>query len=658
MIEMTEDKFLSGYTSRLWQLDPKYGHQFIGLYVGKGKLAIEVIVTQSPGKPSKKSLLDVWKLRRDKRAAPVLLVTSYLDKVALCGASGEEPSVYLDLDAHTVESLCREILEKRDRHVALKFLSQTLRSLETSLPGINNEGLLALHELLSGVPQHSDWVEAKSKSRKVLGKRNNELLAALGFQIRPIDNLTSLLCSGDRHTALAVLLHEEESAEARNDRFNYLSPISYALKTADDKRLPWVIFAQGSRLRLYATAIDAGVGRRGRTETYIECQTSLLPEKQLPYLWLLYSVDALAEGGSLHRILDDSKRFAGDLAERLRERIYVHVVPVLAKGIAIAQGIDRPKASDLQLTYRMALTTLFRLLFIAYAEDRDLLPYRSNGVYRNRSLKQKAQELADHVNEGRPIGGGNTHWKESVSLWEAISEGNQEWGVPAYNGGLFSSDPNVSPAGAALADITLPDSVFEVALRSLLVLETSEGTLGPVDFRSLGVREFGTIYEGLLESELALASTDLTLDERGSYVPVSSPQEQVAEVSEGDVYLHNRSGIRKSSGSYYTKPFAVEHLLSKALEPALDDHFARLDKMDDDEAAEAFFDFRIADIAMGSGHFLIAAIDRIEKRMANWLADRKLPSVSRNLDELRATAGKRIKEGGGGLSRMANYCAG
>ena len=36
--------------------------------------------------------------------------------------------------------------------------------------------------------------------------------------------------------------------------------------------------------------------------------------------------------------------------------------------------------------------------------------------------------------------------------------------------------------------------------------------------------------------------------------------------------------------------------------------------MDDTDAAEAFFDFRVADIAMGSGHFLIGAIDRIEKR--------------------------------------------
>ncbi len=67
-------------------------------------------------------------------------------------------------------------------------------------------------------------------------------------------------------------------------------------------------------------------------------------------------------------------------------------------------------------------------------------------------------------------------------------------------------------------------------------------------------------------------------------------------------------------------------------------HFARLRSMDEADAADAFFDFRVADIAMGSGHFLIAAIDRIEKRMADALAARNLPGVRRELDALRGAA--------------------
>ena len=189
-----------------------------------------------------------------------------------------------------------------------------------------------------------------------------------------------------------------------------------------------------------------------------------------------------------------------------------------------------------------------------------------------------------------PIADGDSHWNEVRALWRAVAVGNPEWGVPAYNGGLFADDPNVSEAGSSLAEISLPNEAFEAALRHLLVIETAEGVLGPVDFRSLGVREFGTVYEGLLESELAYAGTNLQL-KKGEYM--HAREGQPVAVAAGEVYLHNRSGARKSSGSYYTKPFAVEHLLDGALERAIDDHFARLDAKDDTGAAEAFFDFRV-----------------------------------------------------------------
>ena len=638
-----EVKFLSDILSRPWEPDGKSGLQPVGLFVGQGSHALEITVAQASQMPTRSVLVGAWKARKGRRAAPLLLVVLLKDSVSLIGATGEIPPVYEDMDVGQVERLCREVLSQPDRHAALRLLSQALPSLETALPGLTNEGLLALHELEHGVPKRGDWTEAKRKAHAALNKCDGDLLGALGFRVERLDNLTSLLRSGDRRTALAVMLRETESAEAGSARFNSLSPISYALKKADDENLPWVVLTQGNRLRLYSTTVDAGVGRRGRTETYIECQSALLADEHLPYLWLIYSAEALAPDGSLHQILDESQRFAGDLAERLRERIYDHVVPGLAQGIAAARGIDKPSPEDISRTYEMALTVLFRLLFIAYAEDRDLLPYRFNDAYRARSLKQKAQELADFVARDTLIAIGDSHWEETALLWQAVAEGNAQWGVPAYDGGLFANEEGVSKTGAELAAITLPNECFETALRHLLVIETPEGVPGPVDFRSLGVREFGTIYEGLLESELAVAETDLVLKKQKKkqqaesiYVPAREGETPV--VLAGEIYLHNRSGARKSSGSYYTKPFAVEHLLNGALEPALTDHFARLDSMDDTDAAEAFFDFRVADIAMGSGHFLIGAIDRIEKRMADFLAGRNLPGVRRKLENLRTVA--------------------
>ena len=335
--------FLADLMARPWTPDARHRFQPAGLFLGNGAHAIEVAVARCGAAPARTALLETWKHRRAGRAAPVLLVVLHPDGAALCGASGEEPPVYPGADVGQVERLCREVLDQPDRHSALRFLAQVLPSLETALPGLNNEGLPAMHELEHGAPHRPDWGEARRKAAAVVAKRESSLLTALGFHVERMDNLTSLLRGGDRRIALAVMLRETESPEAGTERFNSLSPVSYALAKADSENLSWVVLVQGNRLRLYSTDVDAGVGRRGRTETFIECQPSVLSDQHLPYLWLLYSADALAPGGSLRQILLESHRFAGSLAERLRERIYDEVVPVLAQGIVTAPQPQEPR---------------------------------------------------------------------------------------------------------------------------------------------------------------------------------------------------------------------------------------------------------------------------------------------------------------------------
>ena len=189
------------------------------------------------------------------------------------------------------------------------------------------------------------------------------------FQDRTSGQSHALLRGGDRRTALAVLLDPAEIPEAGTVRFNNLSPVSYALAKADAEGLAWVIVLNSDRLRLYPTAVGIGVGRRGRTETYVEVHTSLLADEHLAYLWLLFSAEGLDAKGAVTELLDASKRFAGDLAVQLRERIYKEVIPRMARAIADARRLKNASAEDLDLTYRMALTVLFRLLFVAYASS-------------------------------------------------------------------------------------------------------------------------------------------------------------------------------------------------------------------------------------------------------------------------------------------------
>ena len=615
--------------------------QALGLSLGNGSHSLEVLVATHPTQPSLPTLRSTWKSRNAGRAAPLLLIVLYDNKAALCGPAGEDPPAYVDLDPGQVERICIEGLEQPDRHAALRSLRDSLPAIESELAGIRNEGFLATHELLTGVRNRADWDAAREKAHNLLSRGGADLLNGLGFIPERLDQVTSILRATDRKVALAVLLTQHESPEIQAERFSGSSPVSYALAIADRENLPYVIIQHGKKLRIYPTQLGVGVGRRGRTETYIECHTGLLRDAELPYLWLLFSGEALAPGGSLQQTLDASGRFSGDLAEKLRERIYQRVVPLLAQGIVQARDLNEPDAKDLSETYEMAMVLLFRLLFITYAEDKDLLPYKWNGLYQRRSLKTKAQELLELVRAEANFDTGDDLWNEVTRLFRAVDKGNREWGVPAYNGALFSKDPETSPVGALLNEITLPNTILGPALCDLLLVETPEG-LGAVDFRSIGVREFGTIYEGLLESELSLADSDLTVDQKGVYRPCREGEQAI--VRQGDIYLHNASGARKSTGSYFTKSFAVEHLLDQALEPALKDHIERLDQLNEDEAGDKFFDFRVADIAMGSGHFLVAVVDRIERALTGYLARRSLPKVIDELVALRNSAREALEQ--------------
>lgn len=481
---------------------------------------------------------------------------------SVCGPAGEEPPIDTDLDVGVLAALCREALGQPDRHAALRALRDALPAAFSPVTGIRNGGLLSTHELQAGARLRPGWTEAGSKARRICAAREMELLKGLGFQVEPLDNVTSVLRTSSRKKALAVLLHPQEIPESPAPRFGDASPVTYALDVADRENLPFVFLLQGSKLRLYPARVGVGVGRRGRTETWLEIHLGVLRPEEAALLWLIFSAEALESKGSLEQLLEASSRFAGDLAAGLRERICNSVIPTLAQRLVAARRLPAPEIADLQETYSMAMVLLFRILFAAYAEDKDLLPYRANSLYQHRSLKTKAQELRELRLQKVPFDESAGLREELQQLLRSVDQGRGEWGVPACDGGLFSEDPEVSPIGAKLAEVSLPNTVIGPALSKLLLVPTEEG-LGPVDFRSLSVLEFGTIYEGLLESELSVAEADLTVDHEGVYRPCRPGE--AAVVPKGAAYLHNASGARKSTGTYFTKPFAVEHLLNETL---------------------------------------------------------------------------------------------
>jgi hypothetical protein len=615
------------------------------LFLQAADYGLEVAAATADRRPTAADMRKAWRARHRGRPSPVLLAVGYpaghATRVAVCGPAGDEPPVYFDLEPSRVERLAAAALAEPSRHAAQRCLLRMLPEVEAELPGLFNSGLLALQELRRGVPARPDWTDAASRGRPALGLRGRRLVEALGYSVDQLSVNTSVLKAGEDRRAVAVFLDEGETFDAPALRFDGVSPVSHALAVADREHLSWVVLTRASEIRLYTARPDTGVGRKGRAETYIEANLALLPDELAGYLHLLFSADALADGGTLEEVLNQSADFAADLATRLRERVYQQAVPALARAVAGRLDPD-PDEDTLAHAYEQALTILFRLLFVAYGEDKDLLPYRTNSRYADHSLKRIARRLAEDIHAGALVFDPNAAdlWEDVVQLWRAIDRGNKGWGVPAYDGGLFATDSDVNPAGAALIRLELNDAEFGPALVALLVDVGDDDTVGPVDFRSLSVREFGTIYEGLLESELSVATTDLAVDKKGAYVPAK--KNDIAVVATGSVYLHDQSGARKATGSYFTKPFAVKHLLDHALEPALAVHLARVREHvvagDSAAAAAAFFDFRCADIAMGSGHFLVAAVDRIEARLSDFLALNPIPAITAELDTLRQAA--------------------
>jgi len=609
---------------------------------------LEVFLTETSLRPSIDQIRKAWYERWGRRPVPVLLVALYESKAAIYAPLGERSAVYLDLEIDLVERLCSTALTELDRHSALRFLKTAIPEIDpqasSRIPGLRNEGLFALHELDYGVRKErkDEWEVLSHKSGSLLTLRGEELLKSLGFEIIQMPGPTQVLISKDNKVALAVLLDRSEGIETPSTRFSGKTPISYALYKAEQENLKFVIVSAGPVLRLYPTQDRVGVGRRGIIETYIELTLSLLKSEDAGFLWLFFSAEALSKDGSFYGVLQESEDYAADLGKRLREKIYDDVIPKLAIAVLKDRGLKKPDREQLNATYEMALIFLFRLLFIAYAEDKNLLPYQ-NEIYKRNSLKQIAKNLKEIKEGNRQFDTGSSLWDNLKHIFKAVNEGNTEWGVPDYNGGMFSNDPKEYPLGAEIKELKFSNTELGPIMVDLL-LEKEDYGLAPIDFRSLGVREFGTIYEGLLESELSIAETDLVVDSRGNYSPAKGSAKP--RIKKGETYLHNRSGARKSSGSFYTKPFAVEHLLERSLLPALDSHLARLDEMTDRQASDIFFDFRVADIAMGSGHFLVAAIDKIEKKMIGYLIKRPLPDVVNELLALRHASKKNLEKYG------------
>ena len=309
-------------------------------------------------------------------------------------------------------------------------------------------------------------------------------------------------------------------------------------------------------------------------------------------------------------------------------------MPNIARGLGEyleSQGADLSDRKHLQQIEEAALTLVFRFMFLLHTEARGYLPIGS-AAYRPHS----ASRLADDSRPGRgPFGRRSTQrWDRLRTLVRMVRTGDITAGVPAYNGSLFAAAGFPGSDLLERAEIT---DIYMAPVLSAIAFEHDRPQASGLDYAGLQIGHLGAIYEALLTFRLTRAPEDLAYDARRDIYRPLRAGEQPA-VTRADLYYQARAGGRKAGGVFYTRHEFVDHLLQHSLRPALDDHLAqvgRLAERDPNQAARRLFDFSVVDPAMGSAHFLTAALDMLGDRIELFLAQvGGLPAIARQLREL------------------------
>lgn len=475
----------------------------------QGQQRMEVGSAQSATRPTTTDMRSLWATRG--RSAPgFILAVLYDDKVALAGPT-EQDDVIFDLPTSKVETALAAALSKTEHNTAILRAQELLKNLgsDGEATGIINSGLFATHELLNGVPRRADWDANCHNSAAFLNASGRDLFHRLGYSLTDGPHSLTFLTSEGENRAVAALLQGYEQFNQRLSRFGNESPVRQAQKIARDAGVDWVVVQSDTRVRLYPTKDSQPVSGGTLSDRYLQLDLSQLNADTAGYLTLLFSAAALRTRGTTNQILESSKTHAVALIDRLKERVYADVIPGLSVGVANA--LNAREKDELEHAYHRSLVILFRLIFLAYAEDEGLLPYALSPAYRKVSLTSLARELTENP---RAYSGTESYvlWDRLEVLWAAVDKGSKELNVPAYNGGLFRPE-GPDPLNPWTTQLKVSDQFIAPVLEALLV-DASGNERGPIDFRALDVTAFGTLYEGLLESEISLAEQDLVVSKK------------------------------------------------------------------------------------------------------------------------------------------------
>jgi hypothetical protein len=401
-----------------------------------------------------------------------------------------------------------------------------------------------------------------------------------------------------------------------------------------------------------------------------------------------------ADDSRLPTLLKKSREAQAEVSTRLADQV-LGALHELLRGLDAAapelvRNLARRQAAHL---YEGLLTVLMRLVFVLYAEDRGLLPSRSDGHaqklyesgYSLRALYNKLVEDAalnpDTIDERR---GG---WGQLLALFRLIHQGHASHFIQARGGKLF--DPEQFPFLEGRVDsddasrvLTVSDGCILRILEGLMTLAVKGGSRERLSYRTLDVEQIGSVYETVMGFTVEVAKTNVlsikagknnktpvfvTLDallakkgkerikslKKDAGRALTAAQAKTIEEAKSvedlaaafDNMVDERGSPKKRvapAGTPILQPteerrrtgshYTPRSLTGPIVKHALEPAFVRLGP---DATPEQVLDLKVCDPAMGSGAFLVEACRAIGERLvsawARW--PEKRPKIPADEDE-------------------------
>jgi hypothetical protein len=304
---------------------------------------------------------------------------------------------------------------------------------------------------------------------------------------------------------------------------------------------------------------------------------------------------------AISRALSYQSRVCADLQHGVVESLGV-LTPALAGARPTSAAPPRPETMR---SRDEALTLVYRILFLLFAESRGLAPH-DHPVYRD---AYAMSTLCREALLGDP----------PYSLWHALAATSRlsrsgldgrTLVVNAFNGHLFARSAAPTLERGQRERSRAANAARETAVaRALVTLGTRAGPAGreQINYRDLGVEQLGAVYERVLDLD-----------------PPTARERPAAERRAAEARAVTRvrhSVARKQTGTFYTPQPLAEYVVRRTLAPLVAGR-----------GADDILALRVLDPAMGSGAFLIAACRFLAAAHARALIEEGRASAS-DLDE-------------------------